>query len=89
LTINIGLLVGVGKGVVKKLQDVEFLGDDRIILLGLEGILEDAASIQVVFLRGVHGAELLHERVQDVTLSLLYIGDQSGVTQAHRILRDI
>ena len=86
LAFNVALLLCCN-GKVKKLVYVIALANNAVVLLGVESILKDAASIEVIFLAAV-GPELIDQCVKD--LDLLCLDQFSDVfVEAGRLLLDI
>jgi hypothetical protein len=63
LALNVGLLGG-RDGKIKQFVDVVALADDRVILLSVEGVLQNAAGIKIILLT-IIGPQFINQGVQN------------------------
>ena len=87
LALNVGLL-GSRDGKIKQFVDVVALADDRVILLSVKGVLQNAAGIKIVLLTTI-GPQFINQGVQNYELLGLNLFAKALISSSIGVLLDI
>jgi len=87
LALNVGLLRG-RDGKIKQFVDVVALADDRVILLSVEGVLQNAAGIKIVLLTTIR-PQFINQGVQNYELIGLNLFAKALISSSIGVLLDI